>query len=159
MRTKAFLAILTCALLLSGCQRSEQKTERPSNNIEPTVSGEKIAIEKDLLSSDARFVNYTTNEITIQLIAGIASDDTYRVSLNTCQSCNPSPLAYFTYEDGILTCQNCGNKFTMDDVGIQASGCNPMNVDYIETDEQIMVDTALLEKYSKLFEKWQDSEE
>ena len=47
----------------------------------------------------------------------------------------------------------------MDDVGIQASGCNPMNVDYIETDEQIMVDTALLEKYSKLFEKWQDSEE
>lgn len=33
-------------------------------------------------------------------------------------------------------------------------GCNPMNLEYAEEDERIVVDTTLLEAYSGRFEKW-----
>lgn len=91
----------------------------------------------------------------MQLIAGIASDGSARVALNTCQVCNPSPKAYFAQNGSKLVCQNCGNKFTMDDVGDAASGCNPTQVDHAESNGVITVATSALDAEVKAFAKWQ----
>ena len=91
----------------------------------------------------------------VQLIAVNASDGTSRISLNTCQSCSPSPMAYFAEENGKLVCQNCGNEFTTDDVGKTASGCNPMSIKHEENDSQIIVSTDTLKQYEDLFTNWQ----
>lgn len=152
MKYKTLLLLSACVLLLAGCQKAQPKAE--PIYLDPVVSEGELVIDKAQLSSDARYINYTSDGVTIQILAGIASDGSYRASLNTCQSCNPSPKAFFTYSDGILTCQNCGNQFTMDDVGISARGCNPMLVPYFETEDQITISTEVLADYRALFEAW-----
>ena len=90
------------------------------------VENGEISIDTDTLTSMPMYVNYDSNGTNIQLIAVKASDGTPRLSLNTCQVCNPSPRAYFKEQNGRLVCQNCGNVFTMDSVGETSGGCYPM---------------------------------
>jgi copper chaperone CopZ len=54
-----------------------------------------------------------------------------------------------------LVCQNCGNVFTVDDVGVSSFGCNPMNIEYEEDDDSIIVATDVLDSYQSAFARWQ----
>ncbi|MDO4491861.1 MAG: Fe-S-containing protein [Lachnospiraceae bacterium] len=113
-----------------------------------------ITIDPSLFTEHASYINYDANGTTIQLIGVIASDGTPRISFNTCQSCNPSPKAYFMEEKGMLICQNCGNVFRMDSVGKQAGGCNPMAVDHEIVDDKIVIDSEKLDSYAEAFASW-----
>lgn len=85
--------------------------------ITPAVENGQLAIDIGTLTEHPLYVNYDSNETNIQMIAVNASDGSARLSLNTCQTCNPSPKAYFKERSGKLVCQNCGNVFKMDSVG------------------------------------------
>lgn len=98
--------------------------------ITPAVENGQLAIDIGTLTEHPLYVNYDSNGTNIQMIAVNASDGSARLSLNTCQTCNPSPKAYFKERSGKLVCQNCGNVFKMDSVGGTAGGCNPMNIQY-----------------------------
>ena len=119
--------------------------------ITPVPKNGQITIKKSQLSKDASFINYKAGDITVQLIAVIADDNTYRLSFNTCQSCNPSPKAYFVQQGKKLVCQNCGNQFTMNDVGTASYGCNPARIPFSQTDSEIVVSTEILEKVAPAF--------
>lgn len=122
--------------------------------ITPTVENGEIAIDTDTLTELPQFVNYDSNGTNIQMIALNASDGSARLSLNTCQACNPSPKAYFKEVNGKLVCQNCGNVFTMDSVGEASGGCNPMNVNYVIEDNNLTVKAADLDSYADKFVSW-----
>ena len=140
----------------SGNGKLESTTEESKTDVyvTPTVENGEIAIDVDTLTSDPIYVNYDSNGTNIQLIAVKASDGTPRLSLNTCQVCNPSPRAYFKEQDGKLVCQNCGNTFTMDSVGETSGGCNPTYIDYKNTDGKLTVSTADLDTYADRFTSW-----
>lgn len=77
------------------------------------------------------------------------------MAYNTCQSCAGSPNAYFVYQDGVLTCQNCGNQFGLDTIGANVGGCNPQPVaDYSVEDSTIIVPTSELKDVVSEFENW-----
>ncbi len=140
----------------SGNGKLESTTEESKTDVyvTPTVENGEIAIDVDTLTSDPIYVNYDSNGTNIQLIAVKASDGTPRLSLNTCQVCNPSPRAYFKEQNGKLVCQNCGNTFTMDSVGETSGGCNPTYIDYKNTDGKLTVSTADLDTYADRFTSW-----
>ena len=160
-------AVILAALVvsvLSACGSSntseKKKMETDTKNNETAVyetavveNGE-ISIDTDTLTSMPMYINYDSNGTNIQLIAVKASDGTPRLSLNTCQVCNPSPKAYFKEQDGRLVCQNCGNVFTIDSVGETSGGCNPMHVDYKSTDGKLTVSVADLDTYADKFTSW-----
>ncbi len=123
--------------------------------VTPTPQDGAITVNVADLTEAPTFVNYDANGTTVQLIAGIASDGSARIALNTCQVCNPSPKAYFAQNGSKLVCQNCGNKFTMDDVGDAASGCNPTQIEFTESNGVITVPTSALDAEAKAFAKWQ----
>ena len=123
--------------------------------LNPQAENGMISIKKSDLSKDAAFVNYKAGGITVQLIAVISDDGNYRLSFNTCQSCNPSPKAYFVQQGRKLVCQNCGNQFTMNDVGKSSYGCNPAQIPFTQTDNEFLVSTAVLEKAAPAFKRWQ----
>lgn len=127
--------------------------------LNPVAKNGVISIKKTELSKDATFVNYKVGDVTVQLIAVIADDNTYRISFNTCQSCNPSPKAYFVQKGKKLICQNCGNQFIMNDVGSASYGCNPARIPFKENSSEIFVSTDVLEKASPAFRKWQGKTE
>lgn len=120
----------------------------------PAVENGEISINADTLTSNPMYINYDSNGTNIQLIAVKGSDGTPRLSLNTCQVCNPSPRAYFKEQNGRLVCQNCGNVFTTDSVGETTGGCNPMYIDYKNTDGKLTVSVADLDTYTDQFASW-----
>lgn len=122
--------------------------------VTPTVENGEIVIDTDTLTEHPLYINYDSNGTNIQMIAVNASDGSSRLSLNTCQACNPSSKAYFKEENGRLVCQNCGNVFTMDSVGEPAGGCNPMNIDYKMENKNLTVSTADLDQYADNFASW-----
>lgn len=140
----------------SGIGKLESTTEENESTIHvtPAVENGEIAIDADTLTSHPLYVNYDSNGTNIQLIAVKASDGKTRLSLNTCQVCNPSPRAYFKEQDGKLVCQNCGNTFTMDSVGEISGGCNPTYIDYKNIDGKLTVSTADLDTYADRFTSW-----
>ena len=160
---------LVGVLALAGCagQSQQSGSQAGSSNsgqasstsaaafVTPTPQDGAISVNVADLTEAPTFVNYDANGTTVQLIAGIASDGTARIALNTCQVCNPSPKAYFAQNGSRLVCQNCGNKFTMDDVGDAASGCNPTQVEFTESNGVITVPTSALDAEAKAFAKWQ----
>lgn len=119
-----------------------------------TVENGEIVIDTNTLTAHPLYINYDSNGTNIQLIAVNASDGSSRLSLNTCQVCNPSPRAYFKEENGRLVCQNCGNVFTMDSVGESSGGCNPMNIAYGIADDNLTVNAADLDNYADKFASW-----
>lgn len=120
----------------------------------PAVENGEISINADTLTSNPMYINYDSNGTNIQLIAVKGSDGTPRLSLNTCQVCNPSPRAYFKEQNGRLVCQNCGNVFTTVSVGETTGGCNPMYIDYKNTDGKLTVSVADLDTYTDQFASW-----
>lgn len=159
MKNKKIIKILICAFsvtALTACKsfNTEEKVIT-TTYVTPTVENEEIVINTDTLTEHPLYINYNSNGITIQMIAVKASDGSSRLSLNTCQACNPSPKAYFKEENGRLVCQNCGNIFTMDSVGESAGGCNPMNVDYKNENKNIIVNVSDLDDFADDFVSWE----
>lgn len=68
--------------------------------ITPAVENGQLAIDTGTLTEHPLYVNYDSNGTNIQMIAVNASDGSARLSLNTCQTCNPSPKAYFKERNG-----------------------------------------------------------
>lgn len=147
------LAAAMAALTACGNTNAEEKAATAAY-VTPTVENGEIVIDTDTLTDHALYINYDANGTNIQMIAVNASDGSARLSLNTCQACNPSPRAYFKEENGRLVCQNCGNVFTMDSVGEAAGGCNPMNIAYNVEDKKLTVSAADLDRYADNFASW-----
>ena len=133
---------------------SDAEKEKTAVYETPAVGNGEISIDADTLTSNPIYINYDSNGTNIQLITVKGSDGTPRLSLNTCQVCNPSPRAYFKEQNGRLVCQNCGNVFTVDSVGETTGGCNPMYIDYKNTDGKLTVTVADLDTYTDQFASW-----
>lgn len=149
-----FLSIFS----LTGCKNdSETKEETSNNNFITVESNEegKIIINTEDITSDVTFVNYEVDDVVIQFIVVRGTDEKVRIAFNTCQACNPSPNAYFIQVGEYLQCQNCGNKFHIDKIGIEKGGCNPTPVEEREEkDDAIIIDQDYVDSYKTKFENW-----
>jgi uncharacterized membrane protein len=142
---------------LTGCNSQEKLTDQTSSNfisVEANNYG-KIIIDTKNITSEATFVNYEVDGVIIQFVVVRGTDDIVRIAFNTCQACNPSPNAYFIQDGEYLQCQNCGNKFHIDQIGVEKGGCNPAPVEEKEEKEnQIIIDKEYVESYKSKFENW-----
>lgn len=145
---------VTEAEITTGNDNTVAEAETTAEYITPEVENGEIVIDTTTLTEHPLYVNYDSNGTNIQMIAVKASDGSFHLSLNTCQACNPSPMAYFVEKNGRLECQNCGNVFTMDSVGSDAGGCNPMNINYQTVDGNLIVNTEDLDSYADKFTSW-----
>jgi len=109
---------------------------------ETNGTGDDLVITISEISEIATFYPITVDDTRMEIFAVKASDGTIRTAFNTCQVCNGSPLAYFKQSGTSVQCQNCGNDFPMNRVGIESGGCNPVPIlddDKIVTDESITI--------------------
>ena len=146
-------------LLYTGCTKNtEYRTEYADNNY-ITINKNKddeLVIPKENITSIATFINYVVEDTTIQLIAVRGTDGEVRVSFNTCNVCSPSPNAYFKQVGEYLECQNCGNRFHIDELGNDSTGCNPMPVkEKNETETTITLKEEYVTSLKSKFLHWQ----
>lgn len=148
MEIGVVIVLLTAFLIIKGNFNS--KTTSVSQ-------GGGILITKSDITETAKFFPYKVGNINMELLAVKASDGTVRTAFNTCQVCYNSGRGYYIQEGNELVCQNCGNRFKIDQVEKQKNGCNPVPIlDENKTDNgtSITISQSFLEQNKDLFGNW-----
>ncbi len=151
--TGVIAAVVTVAI--TGCSSGAESKEIQENTVGTTEAG--IEIRTGDISTSASYYDMTVDGTDVEIFAVLASDGTVRLAMNTCQVCNGSPYAYFEQDGNDFVCQNCGNRFSSDQIGLTGGGCNPVPItddDYSEASGTITVSEAFLEKNAYRFSNW-----
>lgn len=109
------------------------------------------------ISEQAKFYEYDADGTKLEVIAIKASDGTIRTAFNTCQVCFSSGRGYYEQEGNQLVCQNCGNRFSSDDVEVTKGGCNPVPIqeaDKTVENTNIIISKEYLNSAKELFDNW-----
>lgn len=151
----AFL-LLCCASCANENKSETAQTVKASAYADVTADADGyITWPSDRVTADVQFLNYDANGTTVQFLLLRDDAGTIHAAFNTCQSCSPSPKAYYVQQGGKLICQNCGFDFTPEEVGIVHGGCNPWPVDGIEiTDEAIRIPASSADAMTQTFAGW-----
>jgi uncharacterized membrane protein len=116
-----------------------------------------IIIPAGEISSNAKFYSSQIDGTTIEILAVKASDGSIRTAFNTCQSCYGSGRGYYKQSGNVLICQNCQNRFTIDQVELSKSGCNPIPItakDKRIEGKNIIISKEFLAKSKGKFANW-----
>lgn len=116
-----------------------------------------LAVSTDKITENALFIPVEIDGTKMEVIAVRDSKGEIRTAFNTCQVCNGSELAYYKQSGNQLVCQNCGNRFPMDEVGVSAWGCNPypiLDSQRITSGDSIIIPGKLLEEAKEIFSSW-----
>lgn len=106
-----------------------------------------LAIPIAGLSQTASFYKADLDGTEVELVALKDSKGNLRTAFNACQVCYSSGRGYYRQEGEYLVCQNCGNSFTIDQVGIASGGCNHwpiLDSDRTVTDDEIQISYDVL---------------
>ena len=106
-----------------------------------------LAIPIAGLSQTASFYKADLDGTEVELVALKDSKGNLRTAFNACQVCYSSGRGYYRQEGEYLVCQNCGNSFTIDQVGIASGGCNPwpiLDSDRTVTEDEIQISYDVL---------------
>jgi uncharacterized membrane protein len=109
------------------------------------------------ISTTARFYPVEMAGTLLEVIAVEAPDGTIRTAFNTCQVCYDSGNGYYKQEGDVLVCQNCGNRFRMDQVEVQSGGCNPVPIfpqNKTLSGENITISREFLTEATVIFSNW-----
>jgi len=121
-----------------------------------TKSGD-LKILKSDISETVKFYPYKAGRTNMEVLAVKASDGTIRTAFNTCQVCFGSGRGYYKQQGDELVCQNCGNRFRLDQIEKIKGGCNPvpiMKENKTEDEENIIISQAFMEENKGLFGNW-----
>lgn len=172
MTTTVLISMLTgaMAILISGCSNNStsQSTKTTSTSADTQAASSENTTAKDItttvdgsaenvtsikkggylaipiadLSQTASFYKADIDGTEIELVALKDSKGNLRTAFNACQVCYSSGKGYYVQDGNYLVCQNCGNSFTIDQVGIASGGCNPwpiLDSDRTVTDDDIQI--------------------
>ena len=106
-----------------------------------------LAIPIADLSQTASFYKADLDGTEVEIVALKDSKGNLRTAFNACQVCYSSGRGYYRQDGDYLVCQNCGNSFTIDQVGIASGGCNPwpiLDSDRTVTDDEIQISYDVL---------------
>lgn len=109
------------------------------------------------MTNNVTFYAVDVDGTEMEVMAVRDSSGNIRTAFNTCQICYSSGRGYYQQEGNDLVCQNCGNSFTTDQVGLESGGCNPvpiMDNDRKITDTSITISYDFLKNYKEIFAQW-----
>ncbi len=129
-------------------------------NVQEPAQGENLVIPLGGISGTAQFYPVTVDGTKMEVLAVEAPDGTIRTAFNTCEVCYGSGKGYYVQQGDALVCQNCGNRFPMSRVGVEAGGCNPWPIldgDKSATDGSITISYDFLKESKGIFANWRTS--
>lgn len=151
----AVVAILAVVVVLSFS--GEKDNADPGADVQVIQEGERLIIPVSEISETAQFYPVLVNGTQMEVIAVKDSKDNIRTAFNTCQICYSSGRGYYVQSGNVLVCQNCGNRFTVDQVEIETGGCNPWPIfpeNKTVTDESIIISYEYLKEATQIFANW-----
>ena len=150
------IGIAAFTFLNSGKDDEIAENSKPTD-ISATDENGDMVIQTSDITEIASFYGYDELDTYIEVLAVKASDGTIRTAFNTCQVCYSSGRGYYVQQGDYLICQNCGNRFKLDDVEVTRGGCNPVPIldDMKEvTDTTITIPKDLFAEAEVIFANW-----
>lgn len=132
-----------------------EKTD--SGTVQVIAEGESLIIPISSISSTASFYTVEVDGTQMEVLAVADSEGGIRTAFNTCQICYSSGRGYYVQDGDALVCQNCGNRFTVEQVEIQSGGCNPWPIfpeNKTVTDDTIEISYDFLHESKAVFANW-----
>jgi uncharacterized membrane protein len=123
------------------------------------VKDSDIVIPVSKVSETATFYPAEIGGTKLEVLAVKAPDGTIRTAFNTCQVCYSSGKGYYIQDGDVLVCQNCGNRFSMDQVEQTRGGCNPVPItDEYKTvnNDNITISKDFLKEATVIFQNWKN---
>ena len=149
------LSALLCAVMLTLAACGGRAPASTESAAVTGAAAEGLVIPLSGLSEQPLFIDWNQDGTAMQLLARMDEAGMPQLAYNTCQVCAGSPYAYFEYQNGVLVCRNCGNRFALSSVGKVSGGCNPMPVTAYENDgAQLIVPEAALAQAAGSFKNW-----
>lgn len=152
----AVAVLAVAAAALTGLNRLNAKNPAATVSAVNPETGDMV-IQKGQITGKATFFSYQVGSTPMEVIAVKASDGTIRTAFNTCQVCYDSGRGYYKLEGDTLVCQNCGNRFSADQVEVKKGGCNPVAItkEYKTEDaDKITLTKSFFEKTQSVFANW-----
>lgn len=161
-----FAVIASFSTFLIGCSLEKTRVDEEAPAFLKEITGDvlkatvnsdgDIVIDKSEVNDEVRYYSYEYNGVTIGLLAVRDSSGDVKVVVNTCQSCQGSPYAYFVQVGDSIQCQNCGSVFEIDKLDeLETGGCNPIGIKEKQDDgEKITISHWEIESYKDKFENW-----
>ena len=135
-------------------------TENKNSKSEKVISkGKSLKIPVSDISSTVSFYPIKVDGVEMEIIAVKDSEGEIRTAFNTCQVCYSSGRGYYVQDGDVLVCQNCGNQFTIDDIGVEAGGCNPwaiMSDDRTIKNGKLEISYDYLKESEQIFSNWKE---
>lgn len=157
----AAAAVLLCAVIVLFVSIQIKNGASPSGKTALTISpGENLVISTADITSTAQFYSVEVDGTLMEILAVRDSSGDVRTAFNTCQICYRSGKGYYVQSGNELVCQNCGNRFTADQVEVESGGCNPwpiFNTDKTVTDETISISYDFLNESRQIFSQWKSN--
>lgn len=136
-------------------EKVAEKVEEKSTDGIMTDAG--LQILKSEITSTVKFYPFEIDKVKMEVMVVKASDGTIRTALNTCQVCYSSGRGYYKQVGNEVICQNCGNRFKIDQIELVKGGCNPVPIlkaNKTENETHITISKEHLAKNKFLFLKW-----
>ncbi|MDR1044094.1 MAG: DUF2318 domain-containing protein [Candidatus Adiutrix sp.] len=131
--------------------------DTPGASGKAAADGRNLVINIADITDQASFYTAEADGTKLEVIVVRAPDGTIRTAFNTCQVCYDSGRGYYVQSGKVLVCQNCGNRFEMSRVEVEAGGCNPWPIfagNKTVTDETITISYDFLKKSKDIFADW-----
>ena len=148
----------TVSIIVPDTAIGDAATEKKDDNdVQVIAEGKSLVIPVSEISSTASFYPVEVDGTRMEVFAVADSEGNIRTAFNTCQICYGSGRGYYVQEGNVLVCQNCGNRFTVDQVEIQSGGCNPWPIfpeNKTITDDTIEISYDFLNESKEIFSKW-----
>ena len=127
------------------------------NQRKPVTTDQDLVIQIADITENALFYPVDIDGMRMEVLAVKAADGTIRTAFNTCQVCYGSGRGYFVQEKTVLVCQNCGNRYRMNQIERQAGGCNPVPIfpaNKTVTNATITISREYLKQARGIFAAW-----
>ena len=138
-------------------QNQPQPQSQGQNQRKPVVADKDLVIQIADITENALFYPVDIEGTRLEVLAVRAPDGTIRTAFNTCQSCFRSGRANFVQDGALLVCQNCGQRFRLNQVEREAGGCNPVPIfpaDKKVTASTITISKDFLKQAKAIFANW-----
>lgn len=153
------LLVLVIALVIFTKKDNTPTTASNTSGRETVVDQDLVIPVSELSKETAQFYPVEVNGTKMEIIAVKASDDSIRTAFNTCQVCYSSGRGYYKQEGNTLVCQNCGNRFSMDQVDVEKGGCNPVPISSDQrnvTDSEVTISKDYMQQATVIFSNWKN---
>ncbi|MDD5264559.1 MAG: DUF2318 domain-containing protein [Candidatus Bipolaricaulis sp.] len=91
----------------------------------------------------ASFYTFMAAGLPVEFFVVWTQDNVIRTAFNACDACYRAKLGY--HQDGLfMVCNNCGNRFPVERIGIAVGGCNPAPFAARVDGQELVISVAVL---------------